>query len=55
MKTAAYYRERAEYMRSLAHDADPRTRADLLKLAEDHEAEARRLEPDNEPPVTSLN
>ncbi len=53
MRTAAYYRDRASYFRSLADGTDARTAADLIRLAENYEMEARRLEPEAEPPITT--
>ena len=50
MHTADQYREKAARFRELAEGADERTAATLLLLADDYEAEARRLEPDAEPP-----
>ena len=51
MYTAAYFREKAARFRELARDADDRSAASLLQLAEDYEAEAQKLEPDAEPPI----
>ena len=52
MRDPAYYREKAALFREYAESTDERTAALLLALAEDYEAEARRLEPDAEPPLT---
>jgi hypothetical protein len=54
MHSAAYFREKAARFREMAQDTDDRTAASLLQLAEDYEAEARRLEPDAEPPIPRL-
>ena len=54
MHSAAYFREQAARFREMAKDTDERTAAGLLQLAEDHEAEARRLEPDAEPPTPTM-
>jgi hypothetical protein len=51
MHTAAEYREKAARFRELAEGSDNQTAASLLMLAEEYEAEARRLEPDAEPPM----
>jgi hypothetical protein len=51
MREAAYYREKAAHFREVARDSDAITAAALIGLAEDYEAEARRLEPDMEPPM----
>ena len=51
MHSANYYREQAARFRELARDADERTAASLISLAEDYEAEARHLEPDAEPSI----
>jgi hypothetical protein len=45
MRKAAYYRERALRFRQLAEGADDRTAVALLQLAEEYEAEERRLAP----------
>ncbi len=50
MRDAVYYREKAELFRKLATESDERTAADLIRLAEEYEAEVRRLQPDAEPP-----
>ena len=51
MRTAAYYRDKAARFREMARDADERTAASLIDLAEEYEAEAARLDPDAEPPI----
>ena len=53
MRSAAYYRDKAIHFRSLADGAEARTAADLIRLAENYEMEARRQEADSEPPMTS--
>ena len=53
MRTAAYYREKAARFRQIASESDDRTAATLLQLADDYETEARRLEPDAEPPIAT--
>ena len=50
-RTAAYYREKAARFREMAKECDAATAATLVELADDFEAEARRLEPDAEPPL----
>jgi hypothetical protein len=52
-RTAAYYREKAARFREIAKESDPSTAATLVELSDDFEAEARRLEPDAEPPVSA--
>lgn len=54
MYTAAYFREKAARFRALAQGADEASAASLLQLADDYEAEARKLEPDAEPPIPTL-
>ena len=51
MHSAAEYREKAARFRELAEGADEHTAASLILLADEYEAEARRLEPDAEPPM----
>lgn len=51
METAAYFREKAAEFRDMAKDCDPETATSLILLAEEYEAEARRLQPDAEPPL----
>lgn len=53
MHAPAYYRDQAACFRELAKDSDDVTAVNLIQLAEDYEAEARRLEPDAEPPMPS--
>jgi len=48
---AASCREKAAQFRRMAESADERSAATLIRMAEDYEAEARRLEPDAEPPL----
>ena len=48
MRTVVYYREKAARFRELARDSDDATAAGLILLAEEHEAEALRLEPEPE-------
>lgn len=52
MTTVAHFRSQAAKCRDLAKHADEPTAANLLFLAEEYEAEARKLEsePDAEPP-----
>ena len=50
MRDPTYYRERAARFRELASDSDAETTQALLLLAEEYEAEARRLGPNREPP-----
>jgi hypothetical protein len=45
MRTVVYYRERAARFRELARDTDDLTAQSLIALAEEHEAEALRSEP----------
>ena len=53
MEDAAAFRAQARKCRALAQgQVDERTRANLLALAEEYEAQARRLEPPDEPPPT---
>lgn len=51
MYGVAYYREMAAHFREIAKDSDQITAAALIGLAEDYEAEARRMESDIEPPM----
>lgn len=51
MQTAAYFREKAAEFRDLAKACDPETARSLTLLAEEYETEARRLQPDAEPPL----
>ncbi len=51
MPGADYYRPKAAEYREMARDCDPATAASLIMLAESFEEEARRLEPDAEPPL----
>lgn len=51
MYTPAYYREKAAQFRDLANNSDRHTATTLMQLADDYEAEARRLEADPEPPM----
>ena len=53
MHTAAYYRDQASYFRSLADGAEARTSADLIRVAENYEREALRLDAEAEPPITT--
>ena len=50
MREAAYYRERALRFRQLAVGTDEHTAVALIHLAEEYEAEERRLLPDGRPP-----
>ena len=50
MRDPTYYRERAARFRELASESDEETTLALLKLAEEYEAEARRLGANREPP-----
>ena len=52
MRDPATYRQKAAHFRKLAAEADEKTAADLLALADDYEALALRLEP--EPNVPRL-
>jgi hypothetical protein len=45
-RVGACYRDQAARFRELGKDSDDRTAADLIELAYEFEAEARRLEPD---------
>ena len=53
-RDAAYYREKAARFREMAKEADARSCASLIQLAEEYEDLARRLEPDAEPPMPTL-
>ena len=49
--TAASCLEKAVQFRRMAEAADEHTAATLIAMAEEYEEEARRLEPDAEPPL----
>ena len=49
MENAAFYREKAAHFRELAKDCDEQTATDLRGLADEYDAIALRMEPDNEP------
>ncbi len=53
MQSAGYYREQASKFRKLAEESDSTTARMLRSLADDYDAEARRLEPEAEPPLPS--
>ena len=53
MRDASTLRSLAEKFRNLAEQADDQTAATLRELAEEYDGQARRLEPDAEPPLQS--
>lgn len=53
--TAASCREKAVQLRRMAEGADEHTAATLVVMAQEYEEEARRIEPDAEPPMPAAS
>ncbi len=49
-RVSAYYREQAARFREMAEGSDERTAATLIRVAEEFEAEAKKLEQPGDPP-----
>ena len=53
--TAASCREKAVQLRRMAKGADEHTAATLAGMAQEYEDEARRIEPEAEPPLPAAS